>query len=139
MITINCSKGFSIIVIVAQKEKKRKKTMKTLTQQLQILSQKRLQISNYKITNQWLVGFIEAEGSFISRRALRAPLHLSQHTADWTLMRAIASFLGDGKLRKRSRRDRGSEAILTIHDKDTLKDKIIPMCLGNLKSVKNRS
>jgi len=115
---------------------KKIKTMKNLIQKLQILSQKRLQISNYKITNQWLIGFIEAEGSFICSKGQQPYLHISQHTADWFLMKAIATFLGNGNLRIQTRTDGRSEAILIINDKDTLKNKIIPMCQGNLRSVK---
>ena len=110
--------------------------MQILTQRLQALAQKRLNVSNYNITSQWLIGFIEAEGSFIGKKGQQPYLHISQHTADWFLMEAIAKFIGYGNVKVQTRKDGRSEAILIINDKDVLRNKIIPMCQSNLKSIK---
>lgn len=115
--------------------------MKTLTQRLHALTQKRLNISNYHITHQWLIGFIEAEGSFVGvkQKGQQPYLHLSQHTADWFLMEAIAKFIGYGKLKVQTRNDGRTETILIINDRDVLRDKIIPMCQSDLRPVEKLS
>jgi len=110
--------------------------IKELIKKLDILAEKRFDITNYKITSQWLIGFIEAEGSFLGKKGQQASFHISQHLSDWYLMEAIAKYIGYGKIRSLIRNDGRSEAILRIYNKEILRNKIIPMCQGNFKSIK---
>ncbi len=59
---------------------------------------KRLNVLEYNINSQWLIGFIEAEGSFNGKEGEQASFSLCQHTADANLMRAIIKFIGFVKL-----------------------------------------
>ena len=92
---------------------------------------------NYNITNQWLIGFIEAEGHFAGKNKDSQPsFKISQHIADENLILAIKNYIGYGNIHKSIRQDGRSEAILTIYNKEILRNVIIPMCYNNFKSKK---
>jgi hypothetical protein len=106
-----------------------------LTQQLLALARNRLDLAYFNISPQWLVGFIEAEGSFYGKKGEQPLFHLSQHASDKFLMEAIAKFLGHGRVRSFVRKDGRSESILAIYNKEVLRNVIIPLCRGNLISI----
>lgn len=110
-----------------------------LIKQLRDLASIRLNIDSYNITSNWLLGFIEAEGSFNGKKGEQPMFHLSQHGVDITLMQAIAKFLDYGKARIYTRADGRSEAILAIYDKEILRNVIIPLCSSNLRSIGKRN
>lgn len=47
----------------------------------------RLKKVNYTITPQWLVGFFEAEGSFITTKSNKPRIDITQHASDYILYR----------------------------------------------------
>lgn len=110
-----------------------------LIKQLQNLAKARLDVNFYNITTDWLLGFIEAEGSFNGKKGEQPSFHLSQHGVDVTLMQAIAKKLGFGKVRVQIRPDGRSEAILVIYNREALRNIIIPLCSGNLRSIGKRN
>jgi hypothetical protein len=91
----------------------------------------------YKISKQWFIGFIEAEGHFAGKNIGDQPFFtISQHSADKNLILAIRNFIGHGNIREYVRSDGRSETILTIYSKDVLRNIIIPMCINNFRSEK---
>lgn len=80
------------------------------------LLNQRLNVSGYSICAQWLVGFIEAEGSFYGGPGKQASFSLSQHTADARLIQAIANFIGFGNPRSRVEKDESTMTYLVIYD-----------------------
>lgn len=89
---------------------------------------------DYLITDNWLIGFTEAEGSFIGGR--QPCFSLSQHVADRELMEAIARYIGHGKVRLEKRKDGRVQAVLSIYDKTVLRDKLAPLFEGKLLTLK---
>ena len=77
-----------------------------------------------------------APGSFIGNEGKQASLQITQHVADIVLLEAIAEFIEHGKVNVQYRNDGRAQAILIIYDKSILKEKIIPLCSGNLKCLK---
>lgn len=96
------------------------------------LQQKR----SYRITKNWLIGFTEAEGSFICGK--QPSFSLSQHASDKKLMEEIAKFIGHGKVRLEKRKDGRIQAVLTIYDKTVLRDKIVPGSIFDGRLLSNK-
>lgn len=103
---------------------------------LRTLLIQRLNIFEYKICSQWLIGFIEAEDSFNGKKGEQASFSLSQHTADFNLMTAISKFIGSGNPYTRIEKKGSNMTYLVIYNKSILEQVIIPLCLNNFLTKK---
>ncbi len=83
----------------------------------------RRQTSFYSITPEWLVGFFEAEGSFITTKNSTPRIEITQHASDYVLLKAIQKFISGGTVRFDLRRSRC--AIYTLSDKEIISDKLL--------------
>lgn len=108
-----------------------------LLMELESLENLRLQISNFIINKDWLIGFSEAEGTF-SGSEKQPMFQLSQHSSDHALILAIKIYLGCGNIQSFKREDGRLESVLTISSKSLIRDKIIPLFNGNLFTLKKR-
>jgi len=108
-----------------------------LLMELESLEKLRLNVSNFIINKDWLIGFSEAEGCF-SGSEKQPVFQLSQHSSDYALILAIKNYLGHGNIRNIKREDGRLESVLTISSKSVIQDKIIPLFNGNLFTLKKR-
>ena len=112
--------------------------MSNLMELLKVLEHSYLLKQNIKVTPEWFAGFIEAEGHFHGKVGQQPFFTISQHAADYQLMETLSEYIGHGKVRLAVRPDGRSEAILTIYNKEVLKNKIIPICSEHF-ITKNKS
>jgi len=90
---------------------------------------------NKKINRNWILGFIEAEGTISSNKRLKKPVFtITQHIADYKLMEQIRNFLNINSSIKFSNRDLTCELAET--NMTNLKKTILPILLNNLYSEK---
>jgi len=88
-----------------------------------------------KININWILGFIEAEGTISSNKTLKKPVFtITQHIADYKLMEQIRYFLKINSFIKFSNRDLTCELAET--NITNLKKNILPILLDNLYSEK---
>jgi hypothetical protein len=106
-----------------------------LLNELESLEKLRLNVSNFILNKDWLIGFSEAEGCFSGSEKV---FQLSQHSSDYALILAIKNYLGHGNIRNIKREDGRLETVLTISSKSVIQDKIIPLFNGNLFTLKKR-
>ena len=91
--------------------------------------------SHYTINREWLLGFIEAEGSFSGgvtcAREKNAPatFECSQHSSDYFLMCAIKEWIGAGKVYINARSDGRICAVYTLRGKQ-LESVLLPLFQG---------
>lgn len=100
---------------------------KVVSDSLGSLIVKRSTIDGYSITQNWLIGFVEAEGSFTGNEKQSATFQITQHAADWVLMEAIAKFIGCGTVKFIKRKDGRVFANYIVSDKKLLLEQIIPL------------
>lgn len=95
-------------------------------------------VDDFYISEDWLIGFWEAEGWLSGNKGEQASWGITQHIADWALMEARAKFLGSGTVRPNIRE--GGEAhwpkVNVIYDRVVLRTVIIPLLNGNLRTAK---
>jgi len=68
-----------------------------LLMELENLENSRLEVSNFIVNKDWLIGFTEAEGSFYGN-GKQPVFKLTQHSADQALILAIKNYLGHGNV-----------------------------------------
>lgn len=97
-----------------------------------------IRLSKVNIDKDWLIGFVEAEGSF-SGSDIQPMFHLSQHPADLNLLQSIAYFLELKPSITTSQRLNGTIiSSLHIGDRYQLEQKIIPFFNGEFKTSKKQ-
>jgi len=110
---------------------------KKLLMELESLENLRLDVSNFNVNKDWLIGFSEAEGTF-SGSEKQPMFQLSQHTSDHALILAIKNYLGHGNIQSFKREDGRLESVLTISSKSVIREEIIPLFNGKLFTFKKR-
>lgn len=88
-----------------------------------------------KLTQDWIIGFIEAEGGFYGK-GRNIVFSVSQHLSDWYLLLAIQKYLGAGKLVPTLREDGRLGVELVINNKATILNVIVPFTADNVSSSK---
>lgn len=77
-------------------------------------------LNHYKLTNDWLFGFIEAEAE-LRFKPRNIGIVIEQHVSDYFLMVAIQKFIGVGDLKLAKHKD-GMVLRYTLYDKDKIEN-----------------
>ena len=81
-------------------------------------------LNHYKLTNDWLFGFIEAEAE-LRFKPRNIGIVIEQHVSDYFLMVAIQKFVGVGDLKLAKHKD-GMVLRYTLYDKDKIENFFLP-------------
>ena len=95
--------------------------------QINAILSERAKDSHYSLSQQWLQGFVEAEGCFLGRGGQRPIFEITQHASDCFLMLAIKRFIGGGKVRLSKRRDGRLLCVYTLSGKRIIAEKLLPL------------
>ena len=79
----------------------------------------RTSLSHYKISREWFLGFIEAEGSFIGKNQSPPIFEITQHSSDLFLFYAIQKWIGAGTVNINTRKTHNRKTVVyTLRGKD---------------------
>jgi len=84
----------------------------------------------------WIAGFVEASLRTYGAEGGQASFSITQHLSDWYLLVAIKDLLGAGRVTPIVRPDGRTHAVFTVTDKVELKNIIIPLLEGRIRSEK---
>lgn len=90
----------------------------------------------FRLSKDWLIGFIEAEGTFYGKDGKQVIFSISQHLSDFYLILAIQQYLGVGKIQPYFRKDGRLGVELVVNNREELIDKIIPLMSNQIRSTK---
>jgi len=85
---------------------------------------------------EWIAGFAEAEGGTYGAEGGQASFSITQHISDWYLLEAIRDYLGAGYVRPVFWDDGRICAVLSITNKEELRNVVIPLLEGRIRSLK---
>ena len=92
----------------------------------------RKNINYYHIDNDWLRGFIEAEGSFTENKSTEKPLfQITQLYCDKPLLMAIKHKIGKGTIHKDLRRDGSAYVVYSLRVKRDMCERLLPILKAN--------
>lgn len=86
----------------------------------------RKNFKNYNINEDWLRGFIEAEGCFSQNRG-NPMFTLTQIACEWPLFEAIKKKMDCGRLHLDKRKNGTSTVVYTLSGKKVIRDKLLPI------------
>ena len=95
--------------------------------QIHAILSERAKESHYSLSQQWLQGFVEAEGCFLGKEGQRPIFEITQHASDCFLMLAIKRLIGGGKVRLNKRRDGRLLCVYTLSGKRIIAEKLLPL------------
>lgn len=86
------------------------------------------------ITKNWLIGFIEAEGTISYNKQLKKPIfEITQHISDHLLMEKIRQYL---KINSNLQYKKDLTCVISETNKSKLQDNIIPLMSGLISDKK---
>ena len=112
--------------------------LELMKQKISPLIEQRTNVDYYlsKLSKDWLIGFIEAEGTFYGKNGNQIIFSISQHLSDYYLILAIKIYLKVGKIQFYFRKDGRLGVELVVNNKEELIDTIIPLISNQLRTYK---
>ena len=101
-------------------------------EELQEMLSNRDSVSHYKISRDWFLGFVEAEGCFLGKGNSSPIFEISQHSSDLFLFLAIKKWIGEGRVRLNKRQDGRCTVVYTLSGKDKIRSYLLLIFEGCL-------